>query len=236
MQKIDLFDNKFDIGYAQNIFEVSRRFPEKTVDIFDSISKNQFISKKELLTSVLTSGIIHKEMKVIVIGSWYGSILVPVLAPLVKEMFCFDIDKEANHIASIINEYDNVQFRSADLTKEKHPVFGEEVDLLIINTSSEHIEMKMHELIKFQSHWTKKRRDIYFAVQSNNMTDIEGHINCVHSLEEFKSHLPARNQIIIEKEIPEERGVRYFLFGQIELQVEKKKDGTTRYTFGEDSK
>ena len=35
MQKIDLFDNKFDIGYAQNIFEVSRRFPEKTVDIFD---------------------------------------------------------------------------------------------------------------------------------------------------------------------------------------------------------
>ena len=236
MQKIDLFDNKFDIGYAQKIFEVSRRFPEKTVDIFDSISKNQFISKKEILTSVLTSGIIHKEMKVIIIGSWYGSILIPVLAPLVREIECFDIDKEANHIASLLHDYDNVKFNSTDLTKNKHPVFGEEGDILIINTSCEHIEMTMHELLKFQSHWVTEPRDIHFAVQSNNMTDIEGHINCVHSLKEFKSHLPAKHKILIEKEIPEERGFRYFLFGQIPLQAKKKKDMTTRYTFGGDSK
>ena len=198
-------------------------------DIFDSISKNQFISKKELLTTVLISGIIHKEMKVIVIGSWYGSIIIPVLAPLVREIECFDIDKNVNHIASLLHDYDNVKFNSTDLTKSKHPVFGEEGDILIINTSCEHIEMTMYEMIMLQSHWVTKPREIYFAVQSNNMTDIEGHINCVHSLKEFKSHLPAKNKILLQKEIPEERGFRYFLFGQILHQTKKTKDMSIRY-------
>lgn len=54
----------------------------------------------------------------------------------------------------------------------------------------------------------------YFAFQSNNMFDIEGHINCVNSLEEFKDQLPERAKVLHEEKIVDTRGTRYMLVGK----------------------
>ena len=55
----------------------------------------------------------------------------------------------------------------------------------------------------------------YFAFQSNNMFDIETHINCVNSIEEFKKQLPSKAKILIEDQIEEDRVIRFTLIGQL---------------------
>jgi len=78
---------------------------------------------------------------------------------------------------------------------------------LIINTSCEHMRP-----IKQLNLNTKA----YFAYTSNNMYDIEGHINCVSSIEEFKRQLPDNAKVMIEDKIEDDRGTRFILVGKYE--------------------
>ena len=60
----------------------------------------------------------------------------------------------------------------------------------------------------------KLPNDCYFVFQSNNMFGIEGHVNCVNSLEEFKDQLPERAEVLFEEEVEDTRGTRYMLVGK----------------------
>ena len=58
---------------------------------------------------------------------------------------------------------------------------------------------------------------LYIDVPENEFVDnIEGHINCVSSIEEFKSQLPDNANVLIEDEVKDERGIRFMLIGQYE--------------------
>lgn len=48
------------------------------------------------------------------------------------------------------------------------------------------------------------------------MFDIEGHTNCVTSIDEFKDQLPQNFKILSQHELVEERGTRYTLAGEIQ--------------------
>jgi len=225
---IDLYKNTIDIDYMRKIIRMSERYPERRTDLWDSISENQFISKSELLKTLLESDILNKDLSVVIIGSWYGSILIPVLAPLVKEIDLFDIDVETQKVASNMHDYDNLTFSTLDVTEKQNKSFRKENDLLIINTSCEHMG-SMDELIELQRPWRSgesSNKQVWFAFQSNNMYGIEGHINCKDTLQDFKNDLPIRNLILEQKEIEEERGVRFFLFGKVVKPYEMRADGT----------
>jgi hypothetical protein len=47
------------------------------------------------------------------------------------------------------------------------------------------------------------------------MFDIEGHVNCVNSLQEFKDQMPERAEILFEEEVKDTRGTRYMLVGKL---------------------
>jgi hypothetical protein len=66
---------------------------------------------------------------------------------------------------------------------------------------------------KFES--PKLSDNCYFAFQSNNMFGIEGHVNCVNSLQEFKDQMPERAEILFEEEVEDTRGTRYMLVGKL---------------------
>ena len=53
-----------------------------------------------------------------------------------------------------------------------------------------------------------------FALQSNNMFGIEGHINCVNSIDEFEDQLPEGVKVVFREEIKDTRGTRYMLVGK----------------------
>jgi len=205
---IDLVNNTINIDLFHRILKEIKNRPEQTDEIIDSFSKNQFRSKGKLLELVDKLNL-DPNSEVVIFGCWYGSILIPVLSPKFKRITGIDLD--ASRIGSarsnLFKNYNNVDFIVDDVFLR---VMGRYTTTnLVINTSCEHMpSMK-------EWPWWDSITDGYFAFQSNNMVGIDGHINCVHSLGEFKSQLPNTFEVLFEDELIDDRGSRYTLVGKI---------------------
>tara|TARA_A100001035_G_scaffold279235_1_gene280098 strand:- start:7578 stop:8180 length:603 start_codon:yes stop_codon:yes gene_type:complete len=193
-----------DLQLFKNIMAESRN----NTDLLDSFSPNQFKSKENLITHINNLGILDDKSEIVILGGWYGSILIPAFRN-VKEITLIDIDDNVVKIAKnrLFNHYTNVDYITADVFNlDKHKSRVENADL-IINTSCEHMRpMKELELYS----------NAYFAFQSNDMFDIPTHINCVNDIEEFEKQMPVNTKIIIEDSIKDDRGTRFTLIGQYE--------------------
>jgi len=193
-----------DLQLFKNIMAEARH----NSDLLDSYSPNQFKSKEVLINHIKDLNILNKETKITILGSWYGSIFVPFLKNA-KEIVLIDVDDNAIRIAKnrLFNHYKNIDYITADVFNLHKHFNRVENSNLIINTSCEHMRP-----IKQLNLNTKA----YFAYTSNNMYDIEGHINCVSSIEEFKRQLPDNAKVMIEDEIEDDRGTRFILLGKYE--------------------
>ena len=209
----------------RNVLNEIKENPKVTNDIIDSFSDNQFLSKRTLIKFVNDLNILNEKTTVAIWGSWYGSILIPEIADKVKKIVCIDLDKEPLQIAKnrLFSNYNNIEYICDDVFKTYRDVY---IDTnLIINTSCEHMP-PMKEWKWFGGGAMENDTDIsvfknpklpnecYFAFQSNNMFDIEGHINCVNNLQEFKNQLPERAEVLYDEEIVDTRGTRYMLVGK----------------------
>ncbi len=177
-------------------------------DFLDSVSPNQFNSKEVLIKHVESLQLVDQNSEIVIFGGWYGSILIPAFK-YVDKITLIDKDPKVISIAKhrIFDHYKNVDFISKDVFDWAPDSKRIKTCNLIINTSCEHMpSMKKLELD------TKA----YFAYQSNNMYDIEGHINCVSSIEEFKYQLPDNAKVMIEDKITDDRGTRFLLVGKYE--------------------
>ena len=177
-------------------------------DLLDSVSPNQYKSKEVLIKHVENLQLIDQNSEIVIFGGWYGTILIPAFK-YVDRITLIDKDKDVIGVAKnrLFDHYKNVDFISKDVFDWAPDSKRIKTCNLIINTSCEHMSsMKNLELD------TKA----YFAYQSNNMYDIEGHINCVSSIEEFKYQLPDNAKVMIEDKIIDERGTRFLLVGKYE--------------------
>ena len=66
-------------------------------DLLDSFSPNQFVAKEKLISSVNNLNILDADSEVVILGGWYGSILIPAFKQ-VKRITLIDID---NNVVSI---------------------------------------------------------------------------------------------------------------------------------------
>ena len=177
-------------------------------DLLDSVSPNQYRSKEVLIKHVENLQLVDQNSEIVIFGGWYGTILIPAFK-YVDRITLIDKDKDIIGIAKnrLFDHYKNVDFISKDVFDWAPDSKRIKTCNLIINTSCEHMpSMKKLELD------TKS----YFAYQSNNMYDIEGHINCVSSIEEFKWQLPDNAKVMVEDKITDERGTRFLLVGKYE--------------------
>jgi hypothetical protein len=224
LKNILSIDNKqIDFDLLYNILTVIKDYPNLTDDLFDSFSDNQFASKGALIDAVNRLNILNKESTVVIWGSWYGSILIPSLADKVKKVISIDLDNTPLQIAKnqLFKKYKNVDYICDDVFKTCRKQYLD--TNLIINTSCEHMP-PMKEWKWFGPGALKEdgilgkdpklSSNCYFAFQSNNMFGIEGHVNCVNSLEEFKDQMPKRAKILYEEEVKDTRGTRYMLVGK----------------------
>jgi hypothetical protein len=177
-------------------------------DLLDSFSPNQFASKEKLISSVNNLNILDAGSEVVILGGWYGSILIPAFKQ-VKRITLIDIDTNAVSVAKnrLFNHYTNVDFITSDVfDKDRHGrIMNADV---IINTSCEHMKSMKH--LEALAH-----SEAYFAFTSNNMHDIEGHTNTVNNLEEFIQQLPSNAKVLHQDEIEDSRGTRYLLTGKL---------------------
>ena len=177
-------------------------------DLLDSVSPNQYRSKEVLIKHVENLQLVDQNSEIVIFGGWYGTILIPAFK-YVDRITLIDKDKNIIGVAKnrLFDHYKNVDFISKDVFDWAPDSKRIKTCNLIINTSCEHMpSMKKLELD------TKS----YFAYQSNNMYDIEGHINCVSSIEEFKWQLPDNAKVMVEDKITDERGTRFLLVGKYE--------------------
>lgn len=202
-----------DLKLLQNIMEEVR----ENKDLLDSFSPNQFKSKLKLINHIKDLNILNKNSEIVIFGSWYGSILIPAFYNDVKKITAIDIDPKVISKAKykIFKDYD-VEFITGDVFDTFRDQY--KTTNLFINTSCEHMPpMKQWgPSPKYKNPWSKRISGSYFAFTSNNMYDIEGHINCVSSIEEFKYQLPDNAKILIEDKIIDERGTRFLLIGKYE--------------------
>jgi len=194
----------------RNVLKEIKENPKNAEDIIDSFSDNQFKSKTKVLNYVDKLDILSKESEIIIFGSWYGSILIPGLAEKVKRITCIDLDDTVLKIAKnrLFKHYNNVDYIAADVFEKDRERYW--TTKLFINTSCEHMPS-----MKEWPYWSNVKNDCYFAFTSNNMYNIEGHVNCVNSMDEFKQQLPNNSKVLFEDDITDERGTRFLLVGKI---------------------
>jgi len=193
-----------DLQLFKNIMAEARH----NDNLLDSFSPNQFKSKERLIKHIRDQLILKIDSEIIIFGGWYGSILIPAFKE-VKKITLIDKDKDVISIAKnrLFNHYKNVDFICDDVFNWAPDSSRIKKTDLIINTSCEHMP-PMKEL--------KLDTEAYFAYTSNNMKDIEGHINCVNDIEQFKSQLPNNTKVLIEDNITDDRGTRFLLIGKYE--------------------
>ena len=219
---LNVSNQSVDYTTIDNVMQTIHEHLDRKDDILDSFSSNQCKSKSALLNAVNKLDILDAKSTVVIWGGWYGSILIPHLANKVKKIINIDLDDETTKISKkIFDNYDNIDYICADVFDKCLKTYLD--TNLIINTSCEHMP-PMKEWKWFGPGAIKEDNEIgkdpkissncYFAFQSNNMFDIEGHINCVNNLQEFKNQLPERAEVLYDEEIVDTRGTRYMLVGK----------------------
>ena len=191
------------IELFKNIIKEAKENPA----LLDSYSLNQFKSKENLLEHVDMLPLTNPN--VVILGSWFGSILVPALANTARHISCIDVDNKVITIAKrrLFTMYNNITWFSRDIWDKTCWPKIREADL-IINTSCEH-------MADMSSLPPLKQSNAYFAFQSNNMYSIQTHINCVSDLNEFIKQLPTKARVLIKDEVEDDRGTRFTLIGKL---------------------
>lgn len=175
-----------DIRYAEIIKWFRYNHPEKLNRLFDSLSPNQIICKQWLVESLNKVQIPEdsdNKFRIEIVGGWYGFPLIQLLMEKfnnkIKEIDIFEIDDFACKVVwkycELFN-YNNVRIFNEDyfMYKECRRTH------LIINTSCEH----MWDMSDNKEYYEFPDRTL-LALQSNNKTDEQDHINCVSSCQEL---------------------------------------------------
>ena len=202
---IELINKDIDTTLLFNVLKAIKHLPELQKTICDSYSNNQVLAKKTLIKNL--DQYITEDSNVAILGSWYASILLPLLHDKVNEIWPIDIDEQAIKIGKnmFFPNLENVKWAVGDVFEKSIAKDYEKINV-IINTSCEH----MSPMKEWKYWWP----GMIFALQSNNMFGIEGHINCVNSIDEFEDQLPEGVKVVFREEIKDTRGTRYMLVGK----------------------
>jgi chlorite dismutase len=196
-----------DTRYSECLGWFYRRHPEKIGDYIKSVSPKQIQCKQWLLKELMR---VPRDFKNIQLyGGWYGYPLIDMLdrAYNLKTLTNIDCDKFATSVCFNFKNYFKNDFAKTS-TRDLETTSGiyKDVDL-VINTSSEHMN-DLPQLIKNKLYSSS----CVFALQSNNMFDLEEHTNCVNSHEELvqKSGL---NKILYSGKMTLDNYERYMVIG-----------------------
>lgn len=206
---IDFDKDTISLTTFQNVINELKENREYAQDIMDSFSSNQFKSKKKLIELIHRHGQ-NNRLEIVIFGCWYGSILIPGMLENASKITGIDLDPAVLKIAKnrLFKGQKGIDFIQGDVF-EKDLSRYHTCDLFV-NTSCEHMR-PMNEW----PFWSYAKTGACFAFQSNNMYQINTHVNCVASIKEFKDQMPKNFRILEEHELDEERGTRFTLVGKI---------------------
>ena len=194
-------------------------------DLTDALSWGQLKSKrwlvKELEKLDVPLGTVY------LCAGWYGTLAAMLFQSRlsIEKMRSFDIDESCLDVADTINKPQVLQgWKFKAVTKDIMDIDYNEhtwttwskannrmsYDIIdcpdtIINTSCEHIE-------NFDKWYAKIPQGKMIVLQSNNFFEVEEHVNCVSSIEEFITSTPM-SDILYRGELELTKYTRFMLIG-----------------------
>ena len=213
------------------IFKIINKFYRQTTfDLSDVFSRSQVKSKIWLVTEL--SKIKTDFDKVLILAGWYGQLLMYFNTIKFDSARIVELDRSACLISDDIINLDRIQnyqvkavhanINELVLTKKgyefqienfKNPEqkrFSERFQPdLIINTSAEHMTEEWFNAIRFK----EIESDPIVVIQSNNLFEIDDHVNCVYSIDHMKKKYPMR-EILYEGELQLQGYKRIMLIGR----------------------
>lgn len=115
---------------------------------------------------------------VVIFGGWYG-----VLAQMLNQKFSgnyitVDNDPSCEEVFNKINKNSNIVFKNSCMSEYdyKDSIFLD----LVINTSSEHVDQET-----YNKWWNNIPRGTKYIIQGNNFFDLEEHVRCTETLDDF---------------------------------------------------
>jgi len=163
--------------------------PDKMDRFIQSISPNQIQSKTWLLDSLDKVHIprdTNGQFKIEIIGGWFGFPLIDLLygkyGDDIRGIDFFEIDEFAVQVCNVYLAFHKHNFSGVRMFNDDYFDFKRTDDReperahLIINTSCEHME-PMGDMSQY---YLEPKRTL-LALQSNDKTDEDDHINCVES-------------------------------------------------------
>ena len=202
--------------------------------IQDAMSRSQMKSKIWLIDELakikdtLPSGAFYN---ILILAGWFGQLRSIYDKKLTyRKMRFLDIDREACQTSDYIfnlSDLENYKVKAvyADVNQLNLHKNGYEWDVenfkentkytekylpdLIVNTSAEHMTEEWFHQIRFK----EMESNPVVAIQSNNMFDGEGHINCVYSADHMKKKFPMK-EVLYEGELQLKGYKRVMIIGR----------------------
>lgn len=155
-------------------------------DVLDSFSEGQIFNKMWAVQE-LNKLIDDSHEECIVIGSWYGLFSHMLSESGFKgKIINIELDDICNEIARKLKVYDNIIFKSGDGMEIFYELnYGNKI---LVCTACEHIDDAELFFTLQQKH-----KNMIVCLQSNNYYEIDSHINCKDTLEDFIKSLPLTN-------------------------------------------
>lgn len=225
IKNLSVADDKDKI--FRSIFDYKKKVDSDV--IYDAFSRSQIKSKIWLVDELLKLNSNYNN--VLVMAGWYGQLKSIYDKKLTySKMRIVELDREACETSDYIfnlSNLENYKVKSVNadinnLTLHKNGYewtvenFREGTGYnekflpdLIINTSAEHMKEDWFFQIKFK----ELASDPIVAIQSNNLFDLDEHINCVHSVDHMKKKFPMR-EILYEGELQLKGYKRVMLIGK----------------------
>ena len=198
-----MIDSEFIIKYTNALYSTPVEFAPKYDEFRDMFSSGQIYSKEWIIKELHNIDLEYFEKKFIIVGAWYGT-----LGLMIKSKFpnsgitMLDIDPRCEKFINNMIYNDNTL---KSVTEDMYEY--DYIEDIIINTSCEHIE-------NIQDWLSLLPKNSTVILQSNNYIDGTGHINCIHSEEEFKKQTGLSN-ILYSGKLEMPMYDRYMLIGKI---------------------
>ena len=203
----------FDRDTLDTIRRIIDNYPDRIIDVLNSINENQFKSKDWLIEKLneyphhFKYKTLDKKIDLCLLASWYGLLAYRLIDKFqlkkINNIDCFDFDPKAKSVAKKLwKKIDADNLKNGKLTYVKF-IEQDINDIkqfnypVVILTSCEHLNQK-----DIDSIISKINEHTLIVLQSNNYKKINEHINCVDTKEDFANQYVSklRNMKIYEKD------------------------------------
>ena len=203
----------FDRDTLDTIRRIVDNYPDRIIDVLNSINENQFKSKDWLIEKLneyphhFKYKTLDKKIDICLLASWYGLLAFRLIDKFqlkkINNIDCFDFDPKAKSVAKKLwKKIDADNLKNGKLTYVKF-IEQDINDIkqfnypVVILTSCEHLNQK-----DIDSIISKINEHTLIVLQSNNYKEINEHINCVDTKEDFANQYVSklRNMKIYEKD------------------------------------